>query len=171
MGGYSAVMDMPGGSQLGYVSNRKTTSYVVLRKRERALAYACAAEFRHSLKVACRQGCGSVVLENDAALLEQHFRELSDRWQRETAHMSSPLQRMMHQSYQTILGLGALNAERKQDVIRLMLRDIKRNRRDWFLALTYLTGENPVDAKDAGKTDKIIQSWLRWGRSQGLLEG
>ncbi len=170
MGGYSAVMDMPGADQLGYTSSRKTTSYIVLRKKERALAYACAAEFRHSLKVACRPSCGSAVLEDDAALLEQRFRELSDRWQRETAHMSSPLQRMMHQSYQTILGLSAVNTERKRDVIRLMLRDLNRNRRDWFLALSYLTGENPVDPKDSGKTDKIIESWLRWGQAQGLLE-
>ncbi len=170
MGGYSAVMDMPGVEQLGYTPSRKTISYVVLRKKERALlAYVCAAEFRHSLKVACRPSCGPAVLEDHAAILEQRFRELSDRWQRETAHMSSPLQKMMHQSYQTILGLSTLNAERKRDVIRLMLRDLKQNRRDWFLALSYLTGADPVDPGDAGKTDKIIQSWLRWGQAQGLL--
>src|SRR6266704_2711461 len=72
MGGYSAVMDMPGVEQLGYTPSRKTISYVVLRKKERALlAYVCAAEFRHSLKVACRPSCGPAVLEDHAAILEQ----------------------------------------------------------------------------------------------------
>lgn len=109
--------------------------------------------------------------EANQPALAARFRELSDRWQHETAHMSSPLQRMMHQSYQTILGLTAMNDADKTEIIRLMLRDLKENRRDWIVALGYLTGADPIDPLDAGKTDKNIQSWLSWGRAHGLIDG
>jgi hypothetical protein len=98
--------------------------------------------------------------------LEHRLRELAEQWDQETAHLSSPLQRMMSPSYQAILGMGA---ENKREVIRFLLRDLQENRRDWLLALSYLTQENPVDPRDAGKTDKLVNSWRKWGREQGLL--
>jgi hypothetical protein len=98
--------------------------------------------------------------------LEERFYVEAAKWQRETAHLSSPLQRMMHPSYQAILGMAA---ERKQDIIRLMLDDMRKTRRDWLLALSYLTQVNPVNSKDAGKTDKLIEAWIKWGKEQGLL--
>lgn len=98
--------------------------------------------------------------------LEQRFIEQANKWQRETEHLSSPLQRMMHSSYQAILGMGA---EHKQDIVRLMLRDMQTTRRDWLLALSYLTQANPVNPKDAGKIDKLIATWVKWGKEQGLL--
>jgi hypothetical protein len=73
---------------------------------------------------------------------------------------------MMHPSYQAILGMGA---EHKRDVVRLLLRDLQKNKRDWILALSYLTQVNPINPKDAGKTDKIVDSWVQWGKEQGLL--
>jgi len=99
--------------------------------------------------------------------LEERFREQADRWQRETQHLSSPLQRMMHSSYQAILGMAA---EHKRPVIRLLLLDMQQNRRDWLLPLSYLTQANPLNPKDAGKTDKMIEAWMRWGKEQGILE-
>src|SRR5207249_10087554 len=47
--------------------------------------------------------------ESDAlaeAQLEKRFREQADKWERETQHLSSPTQRIMHPSYQAILGMG-----------------------------------------------------------------
>lgn len=105
------------------------------------------------------------VLETEKSL-EERFREQADKWQRETQHLSSPLQRMTHPSYQAILGMAV---ERKRDVIRLLLRDMQQSGRDWLLALSYLAQANPLNAKDAGKTDKLIESWIKWGKQQGLL--
>ena len=102
----------------------------------------------------------------EAPSLEQRFTEQADKWDHETAHLSSPLQKMMHPSYQAILGMGA---EHKEAVVRLLLRDLKQNGRDWFLALSYLTQENPINPRDAGKTDKLVRSWLRWGDERGLV--
>jgi|ERR1041385_5201999 hypothetical protein len=94
--------------------------------------------------------------------VEQRFREQADKWDRETKHLSSPTQKMMHPSHQAILGMGSA-------VIPLLLRDLTQNRREWFWALSYLTQENPIPREDAGKMDKMISAWVNWGLKRGLL--
>jgi hypothetical protein len=69
---------------------------------------------------------------------------------------------MMHPSYQAILGMG-------DKVVPLLLRDLQNKRRPWFWALSYLTTENPINPSDAGKIDKMIAAWVRWGKAKGLL--
>jgi len=98
--------------------------------------------------------------------VEQSFHEQADKWERETEHLSSPTQMMMHPSYQAILGMAV---ENKQEVISLMLQDLRNNRREWFWALSYLTQDNPISPRDAGKMDKMIKAWVDWGRRKGLL--
>jgi hypothetical protein len=92
----------------------------------------------------------------------EKFKEHADKWERETAHLSSPNQMMMHPSYQAILGMG-------DKVVPLLLRDLQNKRRPWFWALSYLTTENPINPSDAGKMDKMIAAWVRWGKAKGLL--
>lgn len=94
--------------------------------------------------------------------LEQRFREQADKWDAETRHLSSPTQKIAHQSHQAILGMGP-------DVVPLLLRDLVQNRREWFWALSYLTQENPIRREDAGKMDRMIAAWVNWGRQRGLL--
>ncbi|MBI2681956.1 MAG: hypothetical protein HYX26_01840 [Acidobacteriales bacterium] len=101
--------------------------------------------------------------------LTERFREQAEKWDRETAHMSSPLQRMIHPSYQAIIGMSAGSQEQKRDVIRLMLLDLRQKRRDWFLALSYLTEANPIPKKDYGRVDRMIDAWLRWGAKRNLI--
>jgi hypothetical protein len=97
--------------------------------------------------------------------IADRFREHSETWQRETMHMSSPTQRMEHPSYQAILGLARDN---KDEVVRLLIRDMTEHGREWFWALSYLTGENPINRKDAGNLDKMIASWHRWAKERKL---
>jgi len=94
--------------------------------------------------------------------LEQRFSKQADRWKRETMHISSPTQKMMHPSLQAILGMG-------KDVVPLLLRDMAQNRTEWFWALSYITQENPIKRDEAGKMDKMIAAWLNWGKDRGLL--
>ncbi len=94
--------------------------------------------------------------------LEERFREQADKWDRETAHLSSPAQMTMHPSYQAILGMG-------RDVVPLLLRDLQQNRRPWFWALSYITNDNPINPADAGRMDKMIKAWVDWGKKRGLL--
>ena len=94
--------------------------------------------------------------------LEERFREQADKWERETRHVSSPTQKIMHPSYQAILGMG-------REVVPLLLRDLLQNRREWFWALSYITQANPINREDAGKMDKMIAAWVKWGKERGLL--
>jgi hypothetical protein len=98
--------------------------------------------------------------------LAEKFKEQADKWGLETAHISSPTQMMAHPSYQAILGMANDN---NNEVVRLMLNDLQEHRRAWFWALSYLTQENPIKASDVGKLDKMIKSWVEWGRQKGLL--
>lgn len=94
--------------------------------------------------------------------LEQRFREQADKWERETRHISSVTKRVMHPSYQTIIGMGP-------DVVPLLIRDLRQNRRAWFWALSHITGVNPINPADAGKMDKMIMAWVNWATEKGLL--
>lgn len=98
--------------------------------------------------------------------LEQRFREQAEKWARETQHLSSPSQRATHPSYQAILGMGR---EHRDEVLRLLLRDLQENRRAWFWALSYLAEDNPIHPKDAGRMDKMVGAWVKWGKTKGLL--
>ena len=98
--------------------------------------------------------------------LEERFHEQASRWSEETAHLSSPAQAMQHPSYQAILGLAL---DDRNEVIRLMVRDLQENRRPWFWALSYLTQENPIERRDVGKLDRMIRAWVRWGVAKGIL--
>jgi hypothetical protein len=115
---------------------------------------------------AAREAAQGAIHEIAADDLEQRFREQADKWQRETQHLSSPTQRMMHPSYQAILGMGQHNARK---VVALMIRDMQQNQRAWFWALSYLAQDNPISQSDAGKTDKMIKAWVNWGKVEGLL--
>lgn len=105
----------------------------------------------------------------DTSTLEQKFQEQSETWRRETSHLSSPLQKMSHPSYQAIMGMAGESPENKLQVIRLMLLDLFRDRSDWYLALSYLTQQNPIHQRDYGRPSKMAESWVNWGKSQGLL--
>jgi hypothetical protein len=98
--------------------------------------------------------------------LEQGFQEQANKWASETEHLSSPAQMMLHPSYQAILGMAR---EDEEGIIRLMLRDLRDNRRLWFWALSYLTKENPIKREDAGKLDRMIKAWVDWGKQRGKL--
>lgn len=97
--------------------------------------------------------------------LAERFHEHAEKWGYETAHLSSPTQMMMHPSYLAILGMAQ---ENKDEIVRLMLGDLQQNRRPWFWALSYLTNDNPIKQTDAGKLDKMIKSWIDWGKWKGI---
>ena len=98
--------------------------------------------------------------------LEEQFREQADKWDLETRHLSSPTQKMMHPSYQAILGMGQEHTEK---VTRFLILDMQQHRRAWFWALSYLTRDNPINRADAGKMDKMISAWVEWGERKGIL--
>jgi hypothetical protein len=108
----------------------------------------------------CKTGSATVV--EIAPPLEQRFRALADKWQRETGHMSVTIKRVMHPSYQDIMAMGP-------QVVPLLLRDLVQTRRDWFWALHHLTQADPIEASGAKTKDAMIAAWEAWGRGRGIL--
>lgn len=94
--------------------------------------------------------------------LKERFLVQAKKLRRETQHFSSPGQRMMHPSYQAILGMGN---EHPREIIRLMIEDMQQHRTPWFWALSYLAQDNPISQSDAGKTDKMIKAWVDWEKA------
>ena len=101
-------------------------------------------------------------IADESLSLEQRFLELAEKWEQDTAFVSSTTKRVMHPSYQSIIGMG-------REVVPMLLRDLQRNRRVWFWALNHITGANPVKPEDAGNIDKMTKAWLDWGKGHGLI--
>jgi hypothetical protein len=102
---------------------------------------------------------GQVILET---LVATEFRKHKNRWVRDTRHLSSPIERYMHPSYQRVIGLGPA-------VIPLLLRDLENHLTDWFFALRAIAGANPVKPSMAGDVRRMASAWLRWGRERSLI--
>ncbi len=90
------------------------------------------------------------------------FYSCLNKWKEETRFTSSLMEILMHPSYQRIIGLGP-------KVIPFILRELKDNGGQWFWALQSLTGENPVTSHDQGRTRKMAEAWLQWGREKKLI--
>jgi hypothetical protein len=91
-------------------------------------------------------------------ILQTHI----NKWEEETKHLSSTTKRVMHPSYQSIIGMGPV-------VVPLLLRDLEKTHRLWFWALSAITGENPVNPEDAGDIRKMVRAWIDWGKRTGRI--
>jgi hypothetical protein len=94
--------------------------------------------------------------------VDWEFRHHSETWLRETAHISSATELVLHPSYQRIIGLGPA-------VLPLLLRDLVQQPKDWFWALNAITGENPIPLEDAGNIRRMTDAWIQWGREHGYI--
>lgn len=94
--------------------------------------------------------------------LEVRFRDLAQRWQKDTEASSSILRMVRHPAYQEIIGMGPA-------VVPLLLAELKRRPDYWFAALQQITGENPAPKECAGKLSDVTAAWLEWGKRKGLL--
>lgn len=91
--------------------------------------------------------------------LEHKFGMLAEQWRTETAHLSSIEMIAMHPAYQRIIGMGP-------DALPLILSELSREPEHWFWALYAITGENPVEPKDAGNLAQMAEAWLELGRKR-----
>ena len=95
-------------------------------------------------------------------MVRQRFQILATQWREENALTSSVAEMAMHPAYQQIIGLGPA-------AIPLILKELEREPDHWFWALRSITGENPVLPEDAGRMQKMVASWLEWGRLRGYI--
>jgi hypothetical protein len=99
----------------------------------------------------------SVPLSEPTAI-EREFQELARVWKVESMFMSSVTDMVNLPSYQKIIGMGPR-------VIPLLLSDLAREPQHWFIALSALTGTDPVPSEDRGDADKMTAAWFRWGQA------
>jgi len=103
-----------------------------------------------------------IVKEN----IEKQFNELSSKWKKETSGYSTTNQIVSNNNYLEIISLGS---KYTKDIVLLILQDLKKERRHWFVALNIITKDDPVSDKEFGSIEKMRQAWLRWGEQKGLI--
>jgi hypothetical protein len=91
--------------------------------------------------------------------LEVEYENLADQWERETDFESVVARKVMHPAYQRIIGMGYA-------AVPLILRRLQREPRQWFWALTSITGEDPAEGQTSA--DGAAQAWLEWARRRGV---
>jgi hypothetical protein len=104
----------------------------------------------------------SFALTYREAFLSEIFRELADEWRQETRFESSMSAITSHRAYRNIISLG-------DEVVPLLLRELRRRPEPWFAALRELTGADPVKPEHRGDTGAMADAWLRWGGGHGLI--
>jgi hypothetical protein len=67
-----------------------------------------------------------------------------------------------HPAYQEIILMG-------QQVVPLLLAELRRDPDFWFAALRAITGENPVPPASAGKVKEMARAWIAWGKARGYI--
>jgi hypothetical protein len=87
--------------------------------------------------------------------LEIEFRALTERWHSDTRYWSSVTKMAMHPAYQRIIALG-------EEVIPLILNDLRSTRGHWLWALYVLSGFEDPAPQDA-TFDEAVDAWLTWG--------
>src|SRR6266567_2617112 len=97
-----------------------------------------------------------------AADQKQAFQRLVCEWKEKSRYLSNNAQMALLRPYQRIIGMG-------MPAVPLILEELRREPDQWFWALEAITGQNPVGAEAAGKVPLMAQTWIEWGRRQGLL--
>lgn len=88
------------------------------------------------------------------------FCRLAAEWKQETYWDSSVTQKILHPSYQQIIGMGPI-------AVGWILQALRHDADFWFDALTAITGEQPVPIEHAGDIQAMANDWLEWGRHNG----
>jgi len=104
-----------------------------------------------------RAGRENSVVLREKAEVERKFQEYVNAWKAESMFMSSITDMVQLPSYQAIIQLG-------RRAVPLLLNELQRDHDHWFVALSAITGEDPVPPEDRGDLDKMTEAWLRWGR-------
>ena len=91
------------------------------------------------------------------------FHRLKEKWETETAFLSSVSNIVMHPAYQQIIGMGPA-------AIPLILREMSIKKGQWFWALKSITNEDPVKPEQRGIVAEMSKLWLQWGRARGYVD-
>ncbi|HEY9613032.1 hypothetical protein, partial [Allocoleopsis sp.] len=88
------------------------------------------------------------------------FETLASEWKEQVGGSSFVVEKTNHPAYQKIIEMGSV-------VVPFLLRELEQKPTHWFEALKAITGANPVQPEQRGRTKQMAQAWLQWGREQG----
>ncbi len=88
------------------------------------------------------------------------FETLASEWKEQVGGSSFVAEKTNHPAYQKIIEMGSV-------VVPFILRELEQKPTHWFEALKAITGVNPVQPEQRGRTKQMAQAWLKWGREQG----
>jgi len=97
--------------------------------------------------------------------LEKEFYHHAEQWKAATGHLSSISRTLAHPAYLRIIGLATQST--RDEIVRLLLRELRDDPDHWFAALTAITGVDPVNPEH--DLDQSIADWLSWGKQKGLI--
>jgi hypothetical protein len=149
----------------GNVYPNEWTRQPRVRQRGDAVRYALlppASETQYAEEI-CSKNPVLIAQSETVSLVvdEAMFNRLRDEWRRSTSALSLLDKKVMHPSYQRIIGMGPT-------VIPLILKEMRARPGHWFWALDALTqGASP--AKDSANLIEATAAWLRWGEAEGYL--
>jgi len=97
-------------------------------------------------------------------ITEQRFKKCYERWQNETAHLSSIMAMRKNASYQEIVSMG-------EQAIPWILNILAEEQSHIMVALYDIVGETPTFAEeDKGNIERMTQKWLQWGQEKGYYK-
>ena len=91
------------------------------------------------------------------------FHRLKEKWEAETAFLSSVSDIVMNPAYQQIIGMGPA-------AIPLILREMSIKQGQWFWALKSITNEDPIKPEHRGIVAEMSRAWLQWGKERSYID-
>jgi hypothetical protein len=107
-------------------------------------------------------GLTEIAKETTEQELQTQFKELVSRWKQEVQFTSSMGEITANPYYLRIIGMGSR-------AIPLLLHELEREPDYWFVALTALTGEDPIKSGDRGNLEVMEKIWIKWGKQNGFI--
>lgn len=96
-----------------------------------------------------------------ADYLNVEFEALSNKWKRETRHLSLISKQITHPAYLRIIGMG-------EAAIPLLLKELRDRPAHWFAALRATSNADPAGIDDS--PSQAREAWLQWGISEGYID-
>ena len=108
---------------------------------------------------------GSGIKVSEEELIERKFKELKEKWEKETCFLSNPTLIFGNSNYKEIIKIG-------KKVIPFILEDLKNKPNFWMNALEEISGEDILEKESGynGYIKNAISLWLKWGREKGYVE-
>lgn len=142
------------------------TIYPTIQENQRPIAVSYEANFVRSNVEACHilfVGKSIFIREMYKKQLKKQFDFYSSIWKDETIFFSSISEITNNSAYISIISLG-------QEVLPLIIDDLKISDSHWFYALEALTGCNPIKENHKGIIPLMKNDWIEWAKENNLTD-